>query len=60
MDIKSRIGISLSPQERNALSILAQSEYRDIRQQAAMLIKSELQRRGLLEHEPELDSRGTK
>lgn len=43
-----RITINLFENERNALLELAQQERRDIRAQAAFLIRDELQRLGLL------------
>jgi len=44
----SRITIVFAPGERAALDELARREYRDIRQQAAVIIRRELERRGLL------------
>jgi len=53
---KKRIPIYLEANDYEIIKEIARKEYRDIRGQAAMLIKSELQRRGLLEHEPELNT----
>jgi hypothetical protein len=44
----TRITVTLKSSERDALHILAQQEYRDIRAQAALIIRQELERRGLL------------
>lgn len=44
----SRITIVFTLGERAALDELARREYRDVRQQAAVIIKRELERRGLL------------
>ncbi len=43
-----RITISLFDDEREALNVLAQRERRDIRAQAAFLIRHDLRQRGLL------------
>ncbi len=43
-----RITIFLEPVEKNALLSLANKEYRDPRYQAALIIREELTRRGLL------------
>ena len=43
-----RITISLNKDEREALRILAELELRDPRAQAALIIRLELERRGLL------------
>jgi len=43
-----RVTIYLDQQERDALSNLAQRERRDPRDQAALIIRHELQRAGLL------------
>lgn len=45
----------LTPDERAALSILAKQDYRDLKAQAAWIIRQELERRGLL---PEQDTAG--
>jgi hypothetical protein len=51
------IRIALREDERNALLILAQGEKRDPRAQAAMIIRHELGRRGLLQsHAPTDDA----
>ena len=44
----SKIPVWLDERHAQALSKLARNEYRDIRQQAAVLIRDELARRGLL------------
>jgi hypothetical protein len=44
----ARITISLSDPEKFALRILAESEFRDPRAQAALIIRQELEKRGLL------------
>jgi hypothetical protein len=44
----TRITISLQDPEKMALRVLAETEYRDPRQQAALIIRQELERRGLL------------
>jgi len=44
----TRVIINLCEDELRALFNLAESEYRDTRQQAAFLIRQELERRGLL------------
>ena len=44
----SRITIVFAPGERAALDELARREFRDVRQQAAVIIRRELERRGLL------------
>lgn len=44
----TRITISLKELERTALRALAEKEFRDPRQQAALIIRQELERRGLL------------
>jgi hypothetical protein len=46
------ITICLKPTEKDALRTLAEQEYRDPRAQAALIIRAELQRRGLLEVQP--------
>lgn len=43
-----RITVTLAADEREALRALAFQERRDTRQQAALLIRHELERRGLL------------
>jgi hypothetical protein len=47
----TRIPIMLEEKDILALSKLARHEYRDIRQQAAVLIRDELTRRGILRQE---------
>ena len=47
----TRIPIMLEEKDILALSKLARHEYRDIRQQAAILIRDELTRRGILPQE---------
>jgi hypothetical protein len=44
----TRIPIFLDERHALALSKLARQEYRDVRQQAAVIIRDELARRGLL------------
>lgn len=43
-----KIVISLDGQELSALNVFAQRERRDSREQAALIIRTELERRGLL------------
>ena len=50
----TQITISLKDQEKMALRVLADKEFRDPRQQAALIIRKELQRRGLLILQSEL------
>jgi hypothetical protein len=45
----SRITIALSDEEKTALRSLAEKEFRDPRQQAALIIRRELERQGLVE-----------
>lgn len=45
----SRLTIVLEPDENSALRTLAKNEFREPRAQAALIIRSELERRGLLE-----------
>jgi len=49
--MRKRIPVYLEPNDYELVKELAEREYRDIKKQAAMLIKSELQRRGLLDVE---------
>ncbi|MGA7192109.1 MAG: hypothetical protein WBW94_00655 [Anaerolineales bacterium] len=44
----SRITLSLESVEKDALVVLAEKEFRNPRQQAALIIRQELERRGLL------------
>jgi hypothetical protein len=44
-----RVIISLRPEEKEALLLLAESEYRDPRDQAALILRRELERLGLVE-----------
>ena len=44
----TRLRVTLTERDARALSKLAYQEYRDIDQQAAAIIRDELQRRGLL------------
>lgn len=53
----SRITIVFAQSERAALDELARREYRDVRQQAAVIIRRELQRRGLLPTDDTPDAR---
>lgn len=50
-----RVIINLHKSELKALVNLAEREYRDTRQQAALIIRQELARRGLLIIEPQAD-----
>jgi hypothetical protein len=50
----TRITVTLSQNERAALWELAQRERRDPRNQAALLLRRELERRGLLPADPPL------
>ena len=50
-----RITVTLAADERNALRVLAQLERRDTRRQAAIIIRRELQRRGLLADDSVVD-----
>ncbi len=43
-----RLTFTLQKDEKDALRILAAREYRDYRAQAALIIRQELERRGLL------------
>jgi hypothetical protein len=43
-----RVSVTLQPEEKNALWALAQRERRDPRAQAALIIRRELERAGLL------------
>lgn len=51
----TRVIINLHKSELKALVHLAEHEYRDTRQQAALIIRQELARRGLLVIETEAD-----
>lgn len=46
--LNSRLTVILTKQQKEALRILAAGEFRDYRQQAAIIIRDELERRGLL------------
>jgi hypothetical protein len=46
----ARITITLQPKEKTALRLLAERERRDPRAQAALIIRYELERIGLLAH----------
>ena len=52
-----RITVTLAADERDALRLLAQQERRDARLQAAVIIRRELQRRGLLPADDAPDAR---
>lgn len=52
-----RITVTLAADERDALRLLAQQERRDARLQAAVIIRRELQRRGLLPADDMPDAR---
>jgi hypothetical protein len=45
----TRITLTLNNQERAALTTLAQKEFRDPRAQAALIIRRELEKQGLIE-----------
>ena len=49
----TRITISLRESEKSALRVLAERQFRDPRAQAALIIRRELERYGLLETESE-------
>jgi hypothetical protein len=53
--MQSRLTIILDRAEKNALRKLSLNEFRDIRQQAAVIIRDELTRRGLLQPTPAED-----
>jgi hypothetical protein len=55
----TRITITLKVDEREALHVLAEREYRDLRTQAALIIRQELERRGLLPQEKAINSPST-
>ncbi len=44
----ARITVTLSDSERHALQVLSERELRNPRDQAALIIRAELERRGLL------------
>ena len=48
-----QITIFLKSSEKDALRILAEQEYREIHDQAALIIRQELERRGLLHNQVE-------
>lgn len=52
----TRVIINLHKSELKALVNLAEREYRDTRQQAALIIRQELERRGFLAIETQADS----
>ncbi len=45
----TRITITLSDEEKTALRCLSEKEFRDPRMQAALIIRKELERQGLVE-----------
>jgi hypothetical protein len=47
--MQSRLTITLDSAEKNALQKLSRYEYREIHRQAAVIIRDELMRRGLLQ-----------
>jgi hypothetical protein len=49
--MNGRLTITLEAEEKRALNKLAEHEYRDIHDQAALIIRQELERRGLLNGE---------
>ena len=53
----ARIMITVNEEEKNALCILAKKQFRDPRDQAALIIRQELVRRGLLTLERESSER---
>lgn len=53
----TKIPVMLDEHHALALSKLARNEYRDIRQQAAVIIRDELTRRGLLSQDQSTESR---
>ena len=48
----ARVVIYLLEPEMNALNQLAQQEYRPVKSQAALIIRNELKRLGLIEEQP--------
>jgi hypothetical protein len=54
-DMMSRVPILLDEKSAVALVALAKQELRDPRQQAAMIIRQELERRGLITKSPRSD-----
>ncbi len=50
----TRVIVPLRASERNALRVLAKQEFRDPQAQAALIIRRELQRLGLLPPDPPL------
>lgn len=48
----ARVVIYLLEPEMNALNQLAQQEYRQVKSQAALIIRNELKRLGLIEAQP--------
>ncbi len=48
-----RVTITLQDDEKNALLVLAEQEKRDPRRQAALIIRRDLERRGLLPEQPD-------
>lgn len=53
-----RVMITLQEDERRALITLSEQEKRDLRQQAVLIIRHDLQRRGLLPEQADLPSLG--
>jgi hypothetical protein len=56
----TRVPITLDEKDALALSKLARSEYRDVRQQAAILVREGLERQGRLNHSKANNSEGEK
>lgn len=52
-----RFSIKVTTQEREALQAIAAQEMRDFRDQARLIIRNELERRGLLKPEKDLSAR---
>lgn len=51
--MNAKITVTLHPNEKNALIMLAKHEERDPRAQAALIIRKELERLGYLKVDPE-------
>ena len=49
----SRVFVPLNSEERKALRVLAERERRDPRDQAALIIRADLEKRGLLPADPQ-------
>ena len=55
----TRITISLSDPEKMALRRLASNEFREPRDQARLILRKELERKGLLQIETPVDTKST-